>query len=135
MIINNITTSNINIINVIVIISKINTIDKVNNMEMETKMLESVLNNNVDPFNDVGKTEMIGKMRITVFNVEAETVDGMRTTARSISRDQNGLNRIVKFGIRFNAINFNVFEIDIVDIAPEMSPSLRQNTCGNNLLG
>jgi len=52
---------------------------------METKMLESGLNNNVYPFYDIGKTEMIGKTKVTIFNVEAETVDGMRTTAGSIS--------------------------------------------------
>ncbi|MCI20937.1 hypothetical protein A2U01_0042101 [Trifolium medium] len=38
-------------------------------------MLEFALNNKVDPSDDIGKTAIMAKMRVTVLNVEVETVN------------------------------------------------------------
>jgi hypothetical protein len=46
-------------------------------------MLEFALNNMVDPSDDIGKTAIIGKMRVTIYNLEVETVN---IRSSSISR-------------------------------------------------
>lgn len=38
-------------------------------IEMKMKMVEFALNNKVDPFSDIGKAEMMSKIRVTVMNV------------------------------------------------------------------
>jgi hypothetical protein len=76
---------------------------------METKIIESALSNMVDPFDNTGKAE-ISKIRVTILNVEAETIDEMRKNG--VSRSQNGVNKFVKTGIRFVAIHGDVGEVD-----------------------
>ena len=69
---------------------------------MEMKILESALNNMVDPFDNIGKAE-ISKIRVTILNVEAETIDELRKNY--VFMGQNGVHKFVKTGIRIVAID------------------------------
>ena len=91
-------------------------------MNIDTKMLESALNNKVNPFVDIVKTETKGKISVTVFNLEVESVEEMR--GRGFTREQNGVHKIVETVSRISIIQYDVAEIDTVGKFPEMNPSL-----------